>query len=102
MVELEHLRVSVGGNGLRRLTVDDLHHPFVIQQQRHRERRFLIPQQAIVTGDQHLPLRAQGLRHVLDRAGLFEVCAHHRLLRKPLLQFIQRDRVHQRAYQQRE
>ncbi|AEW75699.1 hypothetical protein EcWSU1_04271 [Enterobacter ludwigii] len=97
VVELEHLRVIVGGNGLRRLAVDRLDHPFIIQQQRHGERRFLIPQQAAVACDQHFALRAQRLRQILNRPDLFEMRAHDRLPGKPLLQLIQRHGAHQRA-----
>lgn len=89
MVELKHLRIVFGSNGLRRLAVDRLHHPFVIQQQRHRERGLLIPQQAVIAGDHHLALRAQRLRHILDGTHLLEVGAHNGLPDKPLLQFIQ-------------
>ena len=85
MVELEHLRIIVGGNGLRRLAVDRLNHPFVVQQQRHGERGFLIPQQAAIAGDQHLALRTQRLRHIFNGANLLEVRAHHGLLCEPLL-----------------
>ena len=73
--------------------------PTLIQQQRHRERRFLIPQQAIVTGDQHLPLRAQGLRHILDRADLFEAMKWITLLAllvSPLVNAITLDELQQR------
>ncbi|MNP47754.1 hypothetical protein D3C76_1418260 [compost metagenome] len=85
MIELEHLRVVFSGDGLRRLAVDDLHHPFVVQQQRHRERRFLIPQQPAVAGDQHLTLGSQRLGQILDGAGLLKVGAYYRLFGKALL-----------------
>jgi hypothetical protein len=87
---------------LRRLAVNRLNHPLVVQQERHRKRRFLIPQQAAVAGDQHFALRAQRLRHIFYRANLFEMRAHHGLLGEALLQLIQRHGADQRADDQRQ
>ena len=102
MIKLEHLRVVFGGDDLRRLAVDHLYHPFVVQQQLHRERGGLIPQQPLVASDQHPALGSQRLRQILNRPGLIEVGADNRLFGKALLQIVERQSAHERADDQRQ
>ena len=51
MIELEHLRIAVGSDHLRRLTAHALHHTLIIENQGHDKRRGLMPPQTLLLSD---------------------------------------------------